>query len=400
MFIRFEHDPNYVSWHRVAGPDGEVGSGRGPLEEMADVLAGQRVVVFAGGTEVVLTKVMVPAKKRRQLLQAVPYLLEDHFAADVEDLHFALGEVTAGEAAVAVIGRSVLEDWLARLNALEAQVSAVVPESLALPLEAGAWSILRSGDQAVVRQGEQAGLAVDADNLADVLPLMFDEAGDDRPARLVVYDAETPPLDLSALEVEVEMVATAHPLDVMMRDYSAAKAFNLLQGEYSQSERMGRLWRPWRPALALAGCLLAVQFGATVVDLVQLGGERKRLSEEVLSIYRETFPNERNVPNPRVQMERHLTALRSGGSGSGGSGFGDLLAKAGQEFKATPQLHLQRLSYKEGSLDVALLIKDLQQLDVLKKRLAEQAGLTVDIQSAASRGGQVEARLKISGQAS
>ena len=400
VFIRFESDPQCVAWQRVAAGEGETGSGRGRLDELADVLAGQRVVVFAPGTEVVLTKVAVPAKKRRQLLQAVPYLLEDHFAADVEDLHFALGDVTAGEAAVAVVSRSVLDDWLAPVQALGADVSAVIPEYLALPLEDAAWTVLRSGDQVVVRQGGQAGLAIDAENLADVLAIMLEEAGDNRPEKLRVYDFDTPPLALDEAGVAVETVSTpGHPLDVMMAGYRADQAFNLLQGEYSQSERLGRLWRPWRPALALAGSLLVLQFGSTVLDLVQLGNERQRLSDEVSSIYRETFPDERNVPNPRVQMERHLSVLRSGGGGGEG-GFADLLTKAGREFKDMPQFHLQRLSYKEGSLDVALLINDLQQLDVLKKRLIDNGGLAVDIQSAASRGEQVEARLKISERAS
>ena len=98
-------------------------------------------------------------------------------------------------------------------------------------------------------------------------------------------------------------------------------------------------------------------------------------------------------------MESALKSLRGGGSAEGG-GFTELVAKAGEQFKESDRLAVQRLSYKDGQLDVSLAIGDLQQLDQLKQRLVDKAGLEVEIQSASAKGNEVEARMRIKERAS
>ncbi len=55
------------------------------------------------------------------------------------------------------------------------------------------------------------------------------------------------------------------------------------------------------------------------------------------------------------------------------------------------------MSYKDGELNVALTISDLQRLEQLKNQLDSQSGLQVEIQSASARNNRVEARLHIKG---
>ncbi len=68
---------------------------------------------------------------------------------------------------------------------------------------------------------------------------------------------------------------------------------------------------------------------------------------------------------------------------------------AAAPLKQVENLILQRVSYHDGKLDLALVIGDLQALDQLKQQLIEQAGMTVDIQSASALNDRVEARLQL-----
>ena len=93
-------------------------------------------------------------------------------------------------------------------------------------------------------------------------------------------------------------------------------------------------------------------------------------------------------------MEEGLRSLRGDTTRVSG-GFLDLLAGSGESLSQTDGLELQRISYRDGQLDLAIIIRDLQGLDQLKQRLSSQSGYAVEIQSATARGSSVEARLQL-----
>ncbi|MDX1252338.1 MAG: type II secretion system protein GspL [Gammaproteobacteria bacterium] len=405
IFIRFDAaSPDEAGWLRLDEPARrDLVVRRGSWQEAAAAAAGCRVIVLAPGTEVLLTVAMVPGGNRRQVANAIPFALEEQVASDVEETHFAPGERREdGRINTAVVLKGRMDGWLERLRGLGIEPDAIVPEPLALPWSADAWTVLCEGDKVLVRNGRQGGFAAEADNLATLLRLALNEAGEARPERLRVMrgaDDPSPRPDLSALELEVAEETIEEPaLAVLARGYDEQVAIDLLQGPYSRREQLGRLWRPWLPAAALAAAWLLVLGGMTVADYVRLDGENKALTQEIEKTYLQAFPEARKVVNARAQMEEHLKELRGGGAG--GEDFLGLLASIGSRLKETPGAELQRVSYNEGSVDIALLIADLQSLDQLKQRLSAQGGLSVDIQSAASRDGRVEALLQIKGKTS
>ena len=90
--------------------------GLGALKDAAAMAVGKQVIVLVPGTDVILTSVTVPTRNRNRMAAAVPYLLEEQLAADVDESHFALGERDAeGRVAVAVVSRARMDAWLAAL---------------------------------------------------------------------------------------------------------------------------------------------------------------------------------------------------------------------------------------------------------------------------------------------
>lgn len=399
LFIQIDERAERVAWYCPdAAPGAE--SGSGSLADAALHAAGRQVTVFVPAASVTLFQIKMPEGSRRQQLQALPFLIEEQFAEDVESLHFAFGAAQQGMINVAVVAKEQIEFWLEQLRAAGIEPQALVPETLALPLDHDAWAMARVGSSLIVRQGVQSGVMLDWDNAPQLLALVLNEAGESRPARLCFHGQAQASFQLPDIGLAIESKPwNGAMLELLARGYVAEQAINLLQGAYSRKERWQQLWRPWKVALILlAVSVLSVGVTQTV-DAVRLSGERDRLQAEVESIYRQAFPGEKNVPSPRLQMERHLKELR--GDGKDGSGdFLEMLATVGRELKDISSVQMQRINYKDGSLEVAFLIADLQALDQVKQKLMAQGRLNVEIQGAAAHDNYVEARLRITERAS
>ncbi len=401
LFIRLERSSEQVSWVKSGELEGSVTDVKqGSLEEAAADAVGTRVVVIVPAEDVLLTHTAVPGKKSPGVMrQAVPYLLEEQLADDVESLHFSLGLVDGDEVAVAVVARQRMDSWLAMLREAGIAPHELVPETLALPLERDAWTLLAGTDgRLLLRDGPQSGMAIDVANAQAILQAAIDSAEEERkPSTLAIYECGELRMALPDLDIEMTRAPMREDiLSLLVAGYQTTDTINLLQGHYSRRERIGQYWRPWKVPLGLVAALIVLQVATSIFDYQRLSAQKSRLWGEVLATYRQAFPDETNIPYPQRQMEEHLKRLRGGGGGATAASFSQLLAKSGQLFKATPGLAIKRLSYKNGSLDVALTIGDLQKLDQLKQQLSDKGSLAVEIVSAASRDKLVEARLRIS----
>lgn len=399
MYLQIDERAEHVSWYCPGAAPGDE-SGSGSLADAALHAVGLHVVVFVPAASVTLLQAKMPEGSRRHQLQALPFLIEEQFAADVETLHFAFGEVQQGMINMAVVAKEQMALWLGQLHGAGIEPQALVPETLALPMEDGAWSLARQGSSLILRQGAQNGVVLDWDNAQQLLALVLSEAGDARPTRLCFHGQAQASFQLPDVGLAIESKSwNGEFLELLARSYVAGQSINLLQGVYSRRERWQQLWQPWKVALILLMAYV-VSVGVTqTVDAMRLSSERDRLQTEVVSIYRQAFPNEKNVPSPRLQMERHLKELHGDGK-SGGGDFLGMLAAVGRELKDIGSVQMQRINFKDGSLEVAFLIADLQTLDQVKQKLAAQGQFNVEIQGAAAHDNHVEARLRITGRGS
>lgn len=391
LFIRLG-TTEQVSW-LLDGDDAQPGTGA--LAEAAAVAAGRQVVVLVPGADVIFTHVAVPTRNRARMAAAVPYLLEEQLAADVDETHFALGERDAeGRVAVAVVSQACMSDWLARLAEAGLHANKLIPETLLLPYQAGEWSLLLEPQSATLRTGVQAGMAFDTANAVFMMQHALAER-EIKPAALWAWLAGGTTAAMIPDDPGVELISEVldvSPLAFLVRRAHDPAVIDLLQGQYSRRERLGKVWRPWRPAAALLAVWVVLQFGIMFYHYRELRAEEGSLRDEVARIYLKTFPDAKRVVNARVQMEQRLAALR-GGNGDAG-GFVKLLAAVAAGLGG---VDIDHLSYKEGEINLSLMISDLQALERLKNRLGSETHMTVEIQSATTRNNRVEARIQIKG---
>jgi general secretion pathway protein L len=387
-----------VQWY---SPDSGLPSvEEGTLEHAGLLTVGYRVVVVVPATEVLILESDIPTRKRQRILKALPFVLEEQLAEDVEQLHFAIVSCQGAEkVTAAVISKQRMASWLTLLQQVGIHPQQMVPESLVLPLHNGEWSLLADNETVLLRTAECRGYALPASVAAESLLLALEQCGDEKPAKVSLFTDKAGDypegLEQQLRDAGVEVVEKAE-INLLERFPSGSRyepPIDLLQGDFSRKEQIGKIWRPWRAAAILLLVILLLQGGIAIQEYYQLSSEEAELTTAIEQIYRKTFPDARKVVDPKVQMEQRLAELRHGGSGGG---FLGLLSQAGPIIKQAQGIGVESLRYNQSVLEIELLLADFQVLDKLKQALI-QGGLSVNITTANAQDGKVRSQLRIQG---
>ena len=88
----------------------------GALDTLIERTGHHTAIALAPSSEILLTWVTLPPRAGRKIISAIPYMLEDELASDINEQFFALGPKVGDEQAVAVVSRSLLKEWLQWLS--------------------------------------------------------------------------------------------------------------------------------------------------------------------------------------------------------------------------------------------------------------------------------------------
>lgn len=398
-------NPDNTTWQGLLqGADGTLTPlGNDTLDALRAQAPDADCRMLAPGAQVLITRVLIPTRNPGALRRALPYALEEQLVDDVETLHFVPGaRHEDGSLTVAVVSHADMEAWLDALREAGMEPSQVIPELALLPAEEDAWVLWLEGDGGWLSTGEGMGTTMERDNAAFLLRRRLQEvAEEERPRQLKILrhgparaqdEALRTPGDPDQLEVTA-VETPSSLLEHLATYWPSRPPLNLLCGAYSPRDSLEHLWRPWRIAAGVLLAWVVIQFVGLGWNLQTLQSEQAALEERMVEVYQQTFPGGRIV-DPRRQMETALRGLSSGTDGSG-SDLQDLLTRAAPALAGEEGLSIQGLRYQAGRLDLDLHLGDLQGLDRLKQQLEQEAGWSVDIQSASARDNRVESRILI-----
>jgi general secretion pathway protein L len=367
----------------------------GELKEAALRNLGERLCVLLPAAPLLPLFATLPPLQGQKLRRAVPYAVEEQLADEVESYHFALGKREAdGTLPLLAVNREQMVAWQARFAEAELKPHACFNEAQLLPWQPGELTLLLESDGALLRLSPHEAYRLPLDGLETLLTLALPRAPEAVTA-LRIFDARgdgavAPCWQGALAELQQHYEVVADPLPLLAAGNNP-HTIDLLQGEFGRKEQLSRLWRPWRASAALLAAWLLLLGGESLYDYRRLAAEETRLYQAVEKVYRDTFPEAKNVANPRVQMERKLAELQGGGSGGA---FVALLGASGPVLGATKGIELKNLRYRAGELELELELADLPALDALKASLQQQ-GLAVEIRNASSRENRVEGRVAI-----
>lgn len=343
--LRDNSDCRWVVRH----DDGHVTASGSTLENLPPV---QRCHLVLPADLVTVLPVRLPDLPSRKLAPLLPGAVEAHVLGPAEQLHVALlGRDEHGVSWLAVVDKGWLQFTLARLAEKGLQVDAALPESLLLPLEDNAWSLLRHEDGTLLRVSPSFGLALDQGNPPAGLWMALENAqalGIKRPQRLCLYqgsakESEDLPRWHSACKLPVE---TRGGWDWCE---PAWPAISLLQG--SLQPRHGRMDPRLllRPIVLGAALLAAVHVAGMTIDRFLLSAEQGALQTKMRDLAERVLPAHAAVVDPAWQIGEQLKALNAA-KGHESEGMIALLGLVGKARPEGATVELKEIRYEGGRL--------------------------------------------------
>ncbi|MFN2287025.1 MAG: type II secretion system protein GspL [Chromatocurvus sp.] len=364
-------------------------------EELRAALATRRgrLVFAAPGEQVRLLSLAVSADEKKHLAKALPFLVEEAVAEDIEAVHVA--HVLRGPtlATVMLCSHSRMQRWQSDLADLP-RIESWTPEPLLLPWRSGEWCLVFDGDRVILRTGEGEGSAVEITLLPAYLASLLADSG--APEVLVIY-GHNRSAELAALpEVLADRAqwrSGGFAAALWLHD-SAAALPSLLQGGYAPRLPLQRWARQWRwPAAAVAAALV-LQLAATWADYLSLREENRALRSAIEERYREINPRGALV-DAETQLRRQLDAL----SGSAqGAGFTRMLETVGGVIAKQPGTGVASINYNQrgGDMRLAITASDYAAVERIREAL-DAAGIEAVLENSATAGDGVRARLRVGG---
>jgi len=384
--------------------DGQIASEikQGDLAAATADIGADNVIAYIPGIDILLTRVNLPAGRKSQLRNALPFALEENLIDDVEDLHCALGpQLENGKYVAAVTRQDNIGYWHQLLLASGLHIQALLPDFLLLPRAAQSWSIACEGNTAYVRTSNAEGFVCQINVLPLLLQKELDADLDHLPERIEFHGCL--PFDEAIMgeTITSQCQLVQHPatgsgnlIELLANTPPATASLNLLQGDYAPSSRILQRLRPWYTSAALAGILILVGFVGSVIEYVSLQQQSAELEQQITQVFQQTFPDVKRIVNPASQMRNRVAELRGKDRGSGPD-FSQMLAKVAPVVANTKGVNAQHLRYQLGQMEILLETPDLQSLEDLKNRLAAAVPWEVELKSANSIENKVQGRILI-----
>ncbi|KTA93160.1 general secretion pathway protein GspL [Aeromonas salmonicida subsp. smithia] len=354
------------------------------LGELRERAGGRPVVTLVPGSDLIFRRVSLPGKYSRQAAAALPYLLEEQIASDVDELHLVVLGHEGHDVDLMAVDKEKMQTWLGWLEAAGLKSQQLLPDVLALPQAADGWSALQLGKEWLLRQGPCQGIVADEPLLAMLL------AVEAEPVTIHSHTPVPPIPNANWQAADPEL-----PMLLLAKGALNCQA-NLLQGPYRPQTEYSRYWLQWRKVAVVAGLLLLVALTQRGVHLYQLVEQDKALKAEIRQVYTRIFPGETRIVNVRSQMAQHLKLLGQ----TPQDGVLLLLTELAPTFAEVPGLKPQVLRFDaaRGELRLQVTAPGFTEIE----RFRELAGKRFEVQQGEVRSteGKVEGALVLKGKLS
>jgi general secretion pathway protein L len=348
------------------------------------------VVVFVPAGFVFTIEAAVPGKSVGHMRRALPFVIEEFIADDIERMHIAIeGAPVRGEPiACCVIDRTLVEGWVDAFSSMGFVPGFMVPEGEMLPREPGTLSLLADGEQILARMGAEVAV-IDRSSLELVLSR-------EGVARIELFGTdqrlEAHARDQGAV-VEVAEPYGAAIIAMLANRWRAAGAINLLQNDFLPRRPRDPRAQRWANVGLLAAVWAGIFLLTVVVEGVWSGLRADQLESESLALYRDIYPDDSTAT--AGTMRRRMAAQIGGAGGLGGRGFVEYVADLAAVKNAS--VTIVGLTYAEGRAELLadLRLSRYEDLEALKEALAER-GVTAEVTSAEKVADGVRARMRLS----
>ena len=383
------------------------------LSQLTEKASQREVVVFVPGCDVALKSLNVPSNSQRAIRSAVPYMLEDDLAQDVDELFFAYSSIQKdaqdNNSFVAVVEHQQMKLWQSWLDNAKLSCKTMMTDLLAMPVVEDGWTAIKLGDQILLRQSLWQGFVVDLD-IWSIIKQQWQHTASDVAAK---NDSDDETDEINQIPVihsysllcrdhdnsEETLTINALPEELplaLLAQHSKNQTFNLLQGKYKAVEKRSQVLVNWFWAAGIAIFALLLNFTISGAQLLQLSSEQQAVEQQIIDVYKKAFPNNNRVRISTIksQLKQKIAEL---GSGNDSVSFLMMLEKIQPAFAKVPALKPQSIKFdsKRNEIRMQAVAKNYQNFEQFKIAL-EKAQLTVSQGAQNNQGEEVTGSFSIS----
>lgn len=363
LFIRlgqsFEQPCSWLVWseqeQEIIG-SGEL-SDASALSTLTERAANRAVDVLVPASSITLTAVELPEKGQRQAIKALPFMLEENLAQDVEELHFVVGPREGDALNIAVVAHEQMQNWIEWLAEAGLKAKCIVPDCLALPLAECDWAAITFGQEILLRTGQGSGVSLEQEWLEMALPQLLPDSEE---ATTVAGYTE---LALAGTDIK------AQPLDLPMLVLARGMLnapMNLLSGVYQPKREYGKHLSLWRNAAIVFAVVVVLALVNKGLNIHQMNAKADVVRLQSEQIYKQVVPGSSRVVNLRAQMDSHVRKMQGGGSGTE---FFSMLEGTQAAFEQVQDLKPTTLRFdsNRGELRMQIKAKNYAQIEKFKE---------------------------------
>jgi general secretion pathway protein L len=417
LFVQLvdSEEADHLQWLLLDESSGVVRTrGQGTSQDLkafveASAWSGENIVLVPA-EQVLMTSAQVPSRKTRQIIQALPFAIEEQLTENVELMHLSMGgRADSGEIAVAVVARDVMAHWVEVLEQSGLNPQFMVSDALCVsdgtPINNETVNILLESERVLFRVGVTDGFAVEKEQVSTFLSVLnhshdkSEEILETRQFTLFSAQSEDQQVLIAQWQAELEGALNQQPLDyepfeTLCRGFSARTAINLLTGEFAPQSSSSSSKASWRSVAALLVIGFLLHIMSLVGQGVYLNIEANAFREDAQQLYANVYPDDRNVRDLRRRWRSHLNG---DSSSEQQDDFMSVFSAATAELKNT-SLQLVNINFNQqrGDLILQLVAPNSDQLVSYSQKLAT-AGLKSEIGTINQDDNSVKGSIRIRG---
>lgn len=345
------------------------------------------VEILVPGGDVSLFEVELPTTNRRQALKAIPFMLEDELATDIEQLHFVQGKKTGNKQSVFVVDKAKIVQWSAWLEQANIGATKMLPDWLALPEPStdGAISVMQLEQQILTRQGEQRGASIATSWFEPWLSLVKQQQSS---LSLESYGVSE---QLLTSDVTWQSQELMMPMQRLALGYQQT-GVNLLVGEFAVKDQQQRPWQAWRNVALVAGIALVLIFVEKLYQINRIEAQQSAVAAQSVAIFRQLNPDAKRVNRLKYRISQQLKQVGSSGNDSK---FLVMMTSLNRGFAKVPQLKPVSVKFdnKRQEIRVQANGDNYQQFEQFKQTFGSEYSVTTGAMN--NNGNQVNGSLVI-----
>lgn len=285
------------------------------LGSLAELAEGRNVYVLLSGADVNLQRLELPTAKLRQLDKALPYLLEDRLADEVEALYFAQLSKQGKIVYAAVMEKEWFAGLMNRFKKWGIKLTNIIPEVLAIP-DDGQQHGLKVNGEWLIRKSSWIGTTIPESWLPFYLPESSggQTESDEGTASVVLHSSSDMILDGNS-SVQYQLCDEY----AMLSAGVISARCSLLTGEFKPHSSGRKYWNIWKKCVYALLALLVIWGVKVGFETTQINNQVTALHQESERIFREIFPGKQRIPTNsylKRQFSNELAALSGGAQGT------------------------------------------------------------------------------------